>query len=69
MELIAHQSGWDEALVLLSPVLLFVLLRMLERRRRRSRAAERGATSAGASGGRAGVGDGERSVTPADEGD
>lgn len=68
MELIAHQSGWDEALVLLSPVLLFVVLRMLERRRRRSRGVESTDTSAGA-------GDGgadstvDRSATRADEGD
>lgn len=69
MELIAHQSGWDEALLLLSPVLLFVALRMLERRRRRSREAERADASGGAGDGRAGVGDDERGVTPADEGD
>lgn len=32
---LAHGGGWDEALVLLVPVVLFVALRVLERRRRR----------------------------------
>lgn len=32
--LLAHQGGWDEVLILLSPVAVFALLRMLERRRR-----------------------------------
>lgn len=32
--LLAHQGGWDEFLVLLSPVVLFAILRTLERRRR-----------------------------------
>lgn len=32
---LAHGGGWDEALVLLAPVALFVALRVLERRRRR----------------------------------
>jgi hypothetical protein len=34
--LLAHQGGWDEFLVLLSPVVLFTILRVLERRRRPS---------------------------------
>lgn len=31
---LAHQGGWDEVLILLSPVAVFALLRMFERRRR-----------------------------------
>lgn len=38
---LAHQGGWDEVLILLSPVAVFALLRMLERRRRgRSKSTE-----------------------------
>lgn len=43
---LAHQGGWDEVLILLSPVAVFALLRILERRRRGgSKSAEGDATS------------------------
>lgn len=32
--LLAHQGGWDEALVLVAPVVLFAVIRLLEKRRR-----------------------------------
>ncbi len=43
---LAHQGGWDEVLILLSPVAVFALLRVLERRRRRgSRAGDSDSTA------------------------
>lgn len=48
--LLAHQGGWDEFLVLLSPVVLFAILRMLERRRRPSDEADAAASQSDESG-------------------
>lgn len=39
---LAHQGGWDEVLILLSPVAVFALLRVLERRRRRGSKSPKG---------------------------
>jgi len=33
LRLVAHQGGWDEAIVLVGPVVLFALVRFLDRRR------------------------------------
>lgn len=38
---LGHQGGWDEVLILLSPVAVFALLRFLERRRRSKAGADR----------------------------
>lgn len=45
---LAHQGGWDEVLILLSPVAVFALLRVLERRRRGSKAADTDSTASDA---------------------
>lgn len=43
---LAHQGGWDEVAILLSPVAVFALLRVLERRRRRGSKSSQGDSTA-----------------------
>lgn len=47
---LGHQGGWDEVLILLSPVAVFVLLRFLERRRRSKAATAPSSDDEGSSG-------------------